>query len=84
MQGVHDVDFRTVEWKSVLSAVVANATLETSDVLIALGDRLWIDYSNVLAAHVCYTLAQVPIEASSTLLGSCSWAATIKVARSDA
>ena len=65
-EAIHELDLGAMDWKTVLCAIVVNTTPETSDVLIALGDRLWIDFQNVLAAHVCYILAQIPVEASST------------------
>ncbi|CAK4079675.1 unnamed protein product [Aphanomyces euteiches] len=61
-------------WLSQVQILVANPTKDTNRVLVELGDRLMRETNNIWAAHVCFLLSGVPIEAPSpttrmTLIG---------------
>ncbi|ETW00222.1 hypothetical protein H310_07614 [Aphanomyces invadans] len=61
-------------WLAQVQILIANPTATTNKVLIELGDRLLRETRNVWAAHVCYLLAGMPLEAPSptarmTLIG---------------
>ncbi|KAF0698634.1 Aste57867_10728 [Aphanomyces stellatus] len=52
-------------WLTQVQVLVANPTKDTNRVLMELGDRLLRETSNVWAAHVCFLLSGVPVEAPS-------------------
>ncbi|KAG7396032.1 Protein transport protein Sec16B [Phytophthora boehmeriae] len=50
-------------WVSHAQILIANRTADTNKILTELGDRLWNEESSVAAAHVCYLLAGIQVEA---------------------
>ncbi|RLN96649.1 hypothetical protein BBJ28_00020750 [Nothophytophthora sp. Chile5] len=52
-------------WVTHAQVLLANRTADTNKILTELGDRLWNETDAVAAAHVCYLLAGVPVEAPS-------------------
>ncbi|RLN37569.1 hypothetical protein BBJ28_00005692 [Nothophytophthora sp. Chile5] len=52
-------------WVTHAQVLLANRTADTNKILTELGDRLWKETDAVAAAHVCYLLAGVPVEAPS-------------------
>ncbi|XP_047329648.1 protein transport protein SEC16B homolog isoform X2 [Impatiens glandulifera] len=66
------------EWKENLALITANRTKDDELVLIHLGDCLWKDRSDIIAAHICYLVAEANFEAYSDtarlcLIGSDHW-----------
>ncbi|RHX98837.1 hypothetical protein DYB36_009842 [Aphanomyces astaci] len=59
-------------WVAQVQILIANPTTNTNTVLVELGDRLLRETNNVWAAHTCFLLAGVPVEAPNarmTLIG---------------
>merc|ERR1711871_1836670 len=58
----------------VLVTLLNNRIPGDKDVFISLGDRLWVEGNNVVAAHICYVMADVPVvvagDSRIVLLGS--------------
>jgi len=52
-------------WSKTLAAILANRTPGDAEVITALGDRLWSELQNVVAAHICYIMAGVPPNSTS-------------------
>ncbi|DAZ98277.1 TPA: hypothetical protein N0F65_008962 [Lagenidium giganteum] len=52
-------------WVTHAQVILANRTADTNRILTELGDRLWKEQGNVVAAHVCYLLAGNTVEAPS-------------------
>ncbi|KAG6611026.1 putative COPII coat assembly protein SEC16 [Phytophthora cinnamomi] len=50
-------------WVSHAQVLLANRTADTNKILTELGDRLWNEAGAVAAAHVCYLLAGIQVEA---------------------
>ncbi|GMF24498.1 unnamed protein product [Phytophthora lilii] len=50
-------------WVSHAQVLLANRTADTNKILTELGDRLWNEVDAVAAAHVCYLLAGIQVEA---------------------
>ncbi|OWZ14722.1 COPII coat assembly protein [Phytophthora megakarya] len=50
-------------WVSHAQVLLANRTADTNKILTELGDRLWNEVNAVAAAHVCYLLAGIQVEA---------------------
>ncbi|ETM02324.1 hypothetical protein L917_01189 [Phytophthora nicotianae] len=50
-------------WVSHAQVLLANRTADTNKILTELGDRLWTEVNAVAAAHVCYLLAGIQVEA---------------------
>ena len=51
-------------WRQVLACIMSNRTPGDTTALQLLGDRLWLEFGSVSAAHVCYLLAGVPVHGS--------------------
>lgn len=52
-------------WVVHVQMLLANRTADTNKILVELGDRLWKETKAVVAAHVCYLLAGLSVEAPS-------------------
>ncbi|TDH68162.1 hypothetical protein CCR75_008986 [Bremia lactucae] len=50
-------------WTSHAQVLLANRTADTNKILTELGDRLWNEANLVTAAHICYLLAGIQVEA---------------------
>ncbi|KAG2995708.1 hypothetical protein PC120_g21693 [Phytophthora cactorum] len=50
-------------WVSHAQVLLANRTADTNKILTELGDRLWNEVNAVAAAHACYLLAGIQVEA---------------------
>lgn len=50
-------------WVSHAQVLLANRTADTNKILTELGDRLWSEDNAVAAAHICYLLAGIQVEA---------------------
>nr|XP_043629529.1 protein transport protein SEC16B homolog [Erigeron canadensis] len=50
------------DWEENLAIITANRTRDDELVLIHLGDCLWKETSNILAAHICYLVAEANFE----------------------
>ncbi|XP_071690032.1 protein transport protein SEC16B homolog isoform X2 [Rutidosis leptorrhynchoides] len=66
------------DWEENLAMITANRTKDDELVLIHLGDCLWKDTSNIIAAHICYLVAEANFEPYSDsarlcLLGADHW-----------
>ncbi|XP_047327098.1 protein transport protein SEC16B homolog [Impatiens glandulifera] len=66
------------EWKENLALITSNRTKDDELVLIHLGDCLWKDRSDIIAAHICYIVAEANFEAYSNsaricLIGADHW-----------
>ncbi|PWA66364.1 ancestral coatomer element 1, Sec16/Sec31 [Artemisia annua] len=65
-------------WEENLAMITANRTKDDELVLIHLGDCLWKDTSNIIAAHICYLVAEANFERYSDsarlcLIGADHW-----------
>lgn len=63
--GGHDVPSSRIlsAWVSHAQVLLANPSGDTPTILTELGDRLWNERGDVIAAHVCYLLAGLGVEA---------------------
>ncbi|CAI9274231.1 unnamed protein product [Lactuca saligna] len=66
------------DWEENLAVITANRTKDDELVLIHLGDCLWKERSNIMAAHICYLVAEANFEAYSDtarlcLIGADHW-----------
>ncbi|XP_024985176.1 protein transport protein SEC16B homolog isoform X2 [Cynara cardunculus var. scolymus] len=66
------------DWEDNLAVVTANRTKDDELVLIHLGDCLWKERSNIIAAHICYLVAEANFEPYSDsarlcLIGADHW-----------
>ncbi|KAI3823799.1 hypothetical protein L1987_05241 [Smallanthus sonchifolius] len=66
------------DWENNLAVITANRTKDDELVLIHLGDCLWKERSNIIAAHICYLVAEVNFEPYSDsarlcLIGADHW-----------
>jgi hypothetical protein len=50
-------------WVAHAQVLLANRTADTNKILTELGDRLWSEADAVAAAHICYLLAGLQVEA---------------------
>lgn len=50
------------DWEENLAVITANRTKDDELVLIHLGDSLWKEKSDVVAAHICYLVAETNFE----------------------
>ncbi|KAI3813066.1 hypothetical protein L1987_17782 [Smallanthus sonchifolius] len=65
-------------WEENLAMITANRTKDDELVLIHLGDCLWKERSNIIAAHICYIVAEANFEPYSDtarlcLIGADHW-----------
>ncbi|PWA89906.1 COPII coat assembly protein, Sec16 [Artemisia annua] len=65
-------------WEENLAMITANRTKDDELVLIYLGDCLWKETSNIIAAHICYLVAEANFEPYSDsarlcLIGADHW-----------
>nr|XP_043614014.1 protein transport protein SEC16B homolog isoform X2 [Erigeron canadensis] len=66
------------DWEDNLAVITANRTKDDELVLIHLGDCLWKERSNIIAAHICYLVAEASFEPYSDtarlcLIGADHW-----------
>ncbi|KAI7742167.1 hypothetical protein M8C21_001626 [Ambrosia artemisiifolia] len=66
------------DWEENLAMITANRTKDDELVLIHLGDCLWKETSNIIAAHICYLVAEANFEPYSNtarlcLIGADHW-----------
>nr|GEY08039.1 protein transport protein SEC16B homolog isoform X1 [Tanacetum cinerariifolium] len=66
------------DWEGNLAVITANRTKDDELVLIHLGDCLWKERSNIIAAHICYLVAEANFESYSDsarlcLIGTDHW-----------
>ncbi|KAL2525172.1 Protein transport protein SEC16B-like protein [Abeliophyllum distichum] len=66
------------DWEENLAVIAANRTKDDELVLIHLGDCLWKERSDIIAAHICYLVAEANFEAYSDsarlcLVGADHW-----------
>ncbi|CAK9173224.1 unnamed protein product [Ilex paraguariensis] len=66
------------DWEENLAVITANRTKDDELVLIHLGDCLWKERSDIVAAHICYLVAEANFEPYSNsarmcLLGADHW-----------
>ncbi|CAA2974896.1 Hypothetical predicted protein [Olea europaea subsp. europaea] len=66
------------DWEENLAVITANRTKDDELVLIHLGDCLWKERSDIIAAHICYLVAEANFEAYSDsarlcLVGADHW-----------
>lgn len=66
------------DWEENLAVITANRTKDDELVLIHLGDCLWKERSNIIAAHICYLVAEANFEPYSDtarlcLIGADHW-----------
>ncbi|KAK9068019.1 hypothetical protein SSX86_012130 [Deinandra increscens subsp. villosa] len=66
------------DWEENLAVITANRTKDDELVLIHLGDCLWKETSNIIAAHICYLVAEANFEPYSDsarlcLIGADHW-----------
>jgi len=54
------------EWRSNLAMMLANRTNGDQKVITMLGDRLWKHQQHPLCAHLCYLLANIPLQPYSS------------------
>ncbi|KAJ8754814.1 hypothetical protein K2173_012738 [Erythroxylum novogranatense] len=53
------------DWEENLAMITANRTKDDELVIIHLGDCLWKDRSEIIAAHICYLVAEANFESYS-------------------
>ncbi|GFP93063.1 protein transport protein sec16b homolog [Phtheirospermum japonicum] len=66
------------DWEENLAVITANRTKDVELVLIHLGDCLWKERSDIIAAHICYLVAEANFEPYSDsarlcLIGADHW-----------
>lgn len=66
------------DWEENLAVITANRTKDDELVIIHLGDCLWKDRSEIIAAHICYLVAEANFESYSDsarlcLIGADHW-----------
>ncbi|XP_052209380.1 protein transport protein SEC16B homolog isoform X2 [Diospyros lotus] len=71
-------NFMLADWEENLAVITANRTKDDELVLIHLGDCLWKDRSEIVAAHICYLVAEANFEPYSDtarlcLIGADHW-----------
>ncbi|GFZ01162.1 RGPR-like protein [Actinidia rufa] len=58
-------------WEENLAVIIANRTKDDGPVLMHLGDSLWKDRSEIIAAHICYIVAEANFEPYSDSARMC-------------
>ncbi|KAK4365192.1 hypothetical protein RND71_016550 [Anisodus tanguticus] len=66
------------DWEESLAVITANRTKDDELVLVHLGDCLWKERSDIVAAHICYLVAEANVEPYSDsarlcLVGADHW-----------
>ncbi|KAL2472036.1 Protein transport protein SEC16B-like protein [Abeliophyllum distichum] len=66
------------DWEENLAVITANRTKDDELVLLHFGDSLWKDRSDIIAAHICYLVAEASFEPYSDsarlcLVGADHW-----------
>ncbi|CAI0413262.1 unnamed protein product [Linum tenue] len=66
------------DWEQNLALITANRTKDDELVIVHLGDCLWKDRSEIVAAHICYLVAEANFESYSDtarlcLIGADHW-----------
>ncbi|CAK9181932.1 unnamed protein product [Ilex paraguariensis] len=59
------------DWEENLAVITANRTKDDELVLIHLGDCLWKERSDIIAAHICYLVAEANFEPYSNSARMC-------------
>ncbi|KAK6118950.1 hypothetical protein DH2020_047311 [Rehmannia glutinosa] len=59
------------DWEENLAVITANRTKDDELVLMHLGDCLWKDRSDIIAAHICYLVAEASFESYSDTARMC-------------
>ncbi|XP_011081258.1 protein transport protein SEC16B homolog [Sesamum indicum] len=59
------------DWEENLAVITANRTKDDELVLIHLGDCLWKERSDIIAAHICYLVAEATFEPYSDTARLC-------------
>ncbi|KAL2233005.1 protein transport protein SEC16B homolog [Sesamum indicum] len=59
------------DWKENLAVITANRTKDDELVLMHLGDCLWKQRSDIIAAHICYLVAEASFEPYSDTARMC-------------
>ncbi|KAL0331487.1 UNVERIFIED_CONTAM: protein transport protein SEC16B [Sesamum angustifolium] len=59
------------DWEENLAVITANRTKDDELVLIHLGDCLWKERSDIIAAHICYLVAEASFEPYSDTARLC-------------
>ncbi|KAK4262601.1 hypothetical protein QN277_028142 [Acacia crassicarpa] len=59
------------EWEENLAVITANRTKDDELVIIHLGDCLWKERSEIIAAHICYIVAEANFESYSDTARLC-------------
>ncbi|CAI0504331.1 unnamed protein product [Linum tenue] len=59
------------DWEQNLALITANRTKDDELVIIHLGDCLWKDRSEIVAAHICYLVAEANFESYSDTARMC-------------
>ncbi|KAL0312918.1 UNVERIFIED_CONTAM: protein transport protein SEC16B [Sesamum radiatum] len=59
------------DWEENLAVITANRTTDDELVLIHLGDCLWKERSDIIAAHICYLVAEASFEPYSDTARLC-------------
>ncbi|KAI3453486.1 hypothetical protein Pfo_010149 [Paulownia fortunei] len=59
------------DWEENLAVITANRTKDDELVLMHLGDCLWKDRSDIIAAHICYLVAEASFEPYSDTARMC-------------
>ncbi|KAI7742697.1 hypothetical protein M8C21_020704, partial [Ambrosia artemisiifolia] len=77
-QGQLSVNGMLDDWEDNLAVITANRTKDDELVLTHLGDCLWKERSNIIAAHICYLVAEANFEQYSDsarlcLIGADHW-----------
>ncbi|XP_030469311.1 protein transport protein SEC16B homolog isoform X1 [Syzygium oleosum] len=59
------------DWEENLAVIAANRTKDDELVIIHLGDSLWKEKSEIIAAHICYLVAEANFESYSDTARLC-------------
>ncbi|KAK3434605.1 hypothetical protein EUGRSUZ_D02081 [Eucalyptus grandis] len=59
------------DWEENLAVIAANRTKDDELVIIHLGDSLWKERSEIIAAHICYLVAEANFESYSDTARLC-------------
>ncbi|XP_024993796.1 protein transport protein SEC16A homolog isoform X2 [Cynara cardunculus var. scolymus] len=78
VQAQPDANCMLEDWIENLAVITSNRTKDDELVLIHLGDCLWKERSNIIAAHICYLVAEANFEPYSDsarlcLIGADNW-----------
>lgn len=85
----HGIDSMLDHWEENLAVITANRTKDDELVLVHLGDSLWKNRSDIIAAHICYLVAEANFELYSDsarlcLIGADHWKSPRTYASPDA